>query len=82
VNLILTFVSLTPVSTIVSAYNTALEDDSMVGEALECSVDKIIVLPKPELANGRFSKRAVTVWDPLFKMLHNNEPSELPDAIA
>jgi hypothetical protein len=76
------FDSLTPVETIVRAYHKALEDESLNGEALEASVNEILVLPRPELANGRFSKRAVTVWDPLFKMMHNGEPSGLPDAIA
>jgi hypothetical protein len=70
------------VETIVRAYHKALEDESLNGEALEASVNEILVLPRPELANGRFSKRAVTVWDPLFKMMHNGEPSGLPDAIA
>ena len=74
--------SLTPLDTIVRAYDKALNDESLNGEALEASVNEILVLPRPELANGRFSKRAVTVCDPLFRMLHNNEPSGLPDAIA
>lgn len=60
----------------------ALNDETLNGEALEASVDDILVLTRPELANGRYSKRAVTVWDPLFKMLHSGEPSALPDAIA
>ncbi|KAI6785349.1 uncharacterized protein J7T54_006991 [Emericellopsis cladophorae] len=71
---------LTPVSTIVRAYNKCLDDDSLAGEVLECSVEEILPLPVPELRNGRFSKRAVTVWDPLFKMYHGEE-SGLPDAI-
>jgi hypothetical protein len=76
----LTVHSLTHVSTIVRAYNKCLKDDSLAGEVLECSVEEILPLPMPELRNGRFSKRAVTVWDPLFKMYHG-EASELPDAI-
>ncbi|KAG9259034.1 15-hydroxyprostaglandin dehydrogenase [Emericellopsis atlantica] len=71
---------LTPVSTIVRAYNKCLDDDSLAGEVLECSVEEILALPVPELRNGRFSKRAVTVWDPLFKLYHGEE-SGLPDAI-
>jgi hypothetical protein len=74
--------SLTPVNTVVRAYHKALDDESLNGEALEASVNEILVLPRPELANGRFSTRAVTVWDPLFRMLHSNEPSGLPDAIC
>ncbi|CAG9956048.1 unnamed protein product [Clonostachys rosea f. rosea IK726] len=72
---------LTPVSTIVAAYRKCLEDKTLAGEALECSADKILPVPRPALQNGRISARAVTVWDPLFKTYHN-EPSGLPDAIA
>ncbi|KAH7126756.1 15-hydroxyprostaglandin dehydrogenase [Dendryphion nanum] len=38
------------------------------------------VLEAPRLANGKFSERAVTVWEPLFRMYHK-EGSGLPDAI-
>ncbi|KAJ3525043.1 hypothetical protein NM208_g11810 [Fusarium decemcellulare] len=72
---------LTPVGTIVSAYNKCLDDESLHGEAIECSVDKLLLTPRPDFQNGRVSKRAVTVWDPLFKMYHH-EVSQLPDAIA
>ncbi|KAK7413289.1 hypothetical protein QQX98_007799 [Neonectria punicea] len=72
---------LTPIRTIVSAYNKCLEDDSLSGEAIECSVDKLLLVPRPQYQNGKVSKRAVTVWDPLFKMYHH-ELSQLPDAIA
>jgi len=51
-----------------------------VGEAIECSADKHFFVPRPEFLNGPVSKRACTVWDPLFKMMHK-EDSELPDAI-
>ncbi|CAO2657444.1 Nn.00g035700.m01.CDS01 [Neocucurbitaria sp. VM-36] len=71
---------LTPVSTIVSAYEKFLEDDKLYGRVLECSADKHFFLEQPNLANGRVSRRAVTVWDPLFKMYHK-ESSGLPDAI-
>ncbi|KAF9891662.1 hypothetical protein FE257_003674 [Aspergillus nanangensis] len=71
---------MTPLSTIVAGYDRCLEDSSLVGEALEASADKLLPLPRPGLENGRVSKRAVTVWDPLFKMYHG-ELSELPDAI-
>ncbi|KAH7162192.1 15-hydroxyprostaglandin dehydrogenase [Dactylonectria estremocensis] len=74
-------VCMTPINTIVSAYNKCLEDNSLSGEAIECSVDKLLPVPRPEYQNGRVSKRAVTVWDPLFKMYHS-ELSQLPDAIA
>ncbi|KAF2691948.1 hypothetical protein K458DRAFT_473589 [Lentithecium fluviatile CBS 122367] len=71
---------LTPISTIVAAYERCLDDESLFGKVIECSVDKQFFLETPSLANGRFSKRAVTVWDPLFKMYHK-ESSGLPDAI-
>lgn len=74
--------SLTPVGQIVKAYSKFLDDNegTYVGEAIECSVDKHCWVPRPEYLNGMFTKRAVTVWDPLFKMYHG-ELSELPDAI-
>ncbi|KAH6998970.1 hypothetical protein BKA56DRAFT_639497 [Ilyonectria sp. MPI-CAGE-AT-0026] len=72
---------MTPIGTIVAAYNKCLEDRSLSGEAIECSVDKLLLVPRPEYQNGPVSKRAVTVWDPLFKMYHH-ELSQLPDAIA
>lgn len=73
---------LTPVATIVKAYDAFLEDsNTQSGDAVECSVDKLYNIPQTEYANGRFSRRAVTVWEPLFKMLHT-EDSGLPDAIA
>lgn len=59
---------MTPVSTIVAAYERCLDDASTYGRVIECSVDKQFDLEPPTLANGRFSKRAVTVWDPLFQM--------------
>lgn len=68
-------------STIVAAYHKCLEDESLSGEAIECSAEKHLLVPRPEFQNGRVSKRAVTVWDPLFKMYHH-ESSGLPDAIA
>ncbi|OCL09739.1 15-hydroxyprostaglandin dehydrogenase [Glonium stellatum] len=76
----LTIFGLTPISTIISAYNKFLDDDSFIGEAIECSAEKHFFVGRPEYANGDISKRAVTVWDPLFKKYHH-EPSELPDAI-
>jgi len=72
---------LTPVATIVAAYDELLSDSNQqTGEAVECSVDKRIVVPQTPYMNGRASKRAVTVWEPLYKMLHGEE-SGLPDAI-
>ncbi|KAH6898207.1 15-hydroxyprostaglandin dehydrogenase [Thelonectria olida] len=72
---------LTPISTILSAYHKCLEDESLSGEAIECSAEKHLLVPRPEFQNGRVSQREVTVWDSLFKM-HHHELSQLPDAIA
>jgi hypothetical protein len=73
---------MTPISTIVSAYMEFLDDEegSFVGEAIECSVEKLIFVPRPEHLNGHASVRACTVWDPLFKSMHS-ENSGLPTAI-
>ncbi|KAL2357101.1 hypothetical protein BJ546DRAFT_1058713 [Cryomyces antarcticus] len=71
---------LTPVSTITAAYNMFLEDESLTGQAVECSANKHLFSHQPEFLDGAISKRAVTCWDPLFKMLHY-EDSGLPDAI-
>lgn len=72
---------LTPASTIVKAYLKFLQDPDLFGQAIECSVDKLLFVPKPEYLNGEYSKRATTIWEPLFKTMHH-EDSELPDAIA
>ncbi|KAG7133982.1 Short-chain dehydrogenase/reductase ascJ like protein [Verticillium longisporum] len=71
---------MTPISSIVAAYNTFLEDDTLSGQAIECSAEKRLFVPAMEPLNGHVSKRAVTVWEPLFKMYHH-EGSGLPDAI-
>ncbi len=73
--------SLTPISTIVAAYDHYLNDDSgKTGQVVECSAEKRIFMPDPPMVNGAVTKRSVTVWDPLFKMMHK-ENSGLPDAI-
>lgn len=71
---------LTPISTIVNAYERCLDDDTLYGRVIECSAEKQFFLEPPGLANGHVSRRAVTVWDPLFKMYHK-ESSGLSDAI-
>ena len=72
---------LTPVSTVVAAYDEFLSDNNyQTGEAVECSVDKQLLVPKTEYCDGRFSKRACTVWDPLFQMMHG-EKSGLEEAM-
>ena len=73
--------SITPVSTIVSAYIRLLDDESLTGQGIECSVDKQLPFTDPPLMNGKHTKRAATVWDPLFKIMHG-ENSGLADAIA
>jgi NAD(P)-dependent dehydrogenase (short-subunit alcohol dehydrogenase family) len=72
---------MTPVSTIVSAYQKLIDSTNMDGEAIECSADNHFIVPRPEYLNGTVSKRACTVWEPLFKHYHG-EDSGLPDAIA
>ncbi|KAK0856366.1 hypothetical protein LTS02_010645 [Friedmanniomyces endolithicus] len=72
---------ITPVSTIVSAYLRLLDDESLTGQGIECSVDKQLPFTDPPLMNGKHTKRAATVWDPLFKIMHG-ENSGLADAIA
>lgn len=57
-----------------------LDDDSLNGVGLECSAEKVLQVPPAQLQNSTVSKRAVTVWEPLFKTYHK-EASELPDAI-
>lgn len=52
----------------------------MAGELLECSADKLIYYQMPKPGNGHITKRAVTVWEPLFRIMHG-EDSNLPDAI-
>ncbi|KAJ5091560.1 hypothetical protein NUU61_006430 [Penicillium alfredii] len=72
---------LTPVETIVKAFQTFLEDSTgMTGELLECSGEKLIYYKPREMGNGAATKRAVTVWEPLFQMMHK-ETSQLADAI-
>ncbi|KAJ5590770.1 hypothetical protein N7450_004742 [Penicillium hetheringtonii] len=72
---------LTPVETILKAYQVFLEDTTgMAGETLECSANKLIYYNMPEYGNGPITKRAITVWEPLFRIMHG-EDSRLPDAI-
>lgn len=72
---------MTPVDTVVKAYKEFLDEgDERFGVVVEASVDKALEVPESRLANGQASTRAVTVWDPLFKMLHG-EGSGLKNAI-
>lgn len=72
--------NMTPLSTVTGAYLSLLNDEQASGVALECSIDKQLPLPDPPFLNGKYSKRAVTVWDPLFKYMHG-ENSGLDDAV-
>lgn len=58
---------LTLQSTIVSAYQRFLTDETLFGKTIECSADKQFFLETPSLANGYVSQRAVTVYEPLFE---------------
>ncbi|KAF7588460.1 hypothetical protein BBP40_005686 [Aspergillus hancockii] len=71
----------TPMKTVLDAVQIFLEDQTgMVGELVECSADKVVAYELPAMGNGRITKRAVTIWEPLFKLAHG-ENSDLPDAI-
>lgn len=72
--------SMTPIKTVVDCYTRFLDDESLYGKAIECSVEKHCFFEDPPLLNGEATKRSVTVWDPLFELLHG-ENSGLPDAI-
>ena len=75
------FRSLTPISTVIAAHDKFIDDEEGVtGLALEGSSNRLIFYEMPEYGNGFKTKRAVTVWEPLFKAMHG-ENSELPDAI-
>ncbi|KAF9637282.1 putative 15-hydroxyprostaglandin dehydrogenase protein [Lasiodiplodia theobromae] len=72
---------LTPVETVLKGYRMFLDDETgMTGKNLEASGDKLNFYELPEMLNGRVTKRSVTVWEPLFAMMHH-EKSGLPDAI-
>lgn len=72
--------SLTPIETVVKAYSLCLTQHDLNGELIECSGKNHFFLPVAEFANGATTKRACTVWEPLFEEKHH-EKSELPDAI-
>lgn len=74
-------IRITPISTVMAAYMKLLADPSAYGQAFESSQDKHLLLPEPPFLNGKVSKRAITVREPLFKMVHG-ENSGLPDTIA
>ncbi|KAF5519076.1 15-hydroxyprostaglandin dehydrogenase [Colletotrichum aenigma] len=67
---------ITQLSTVVSAFNKFLDDENLNGQALECSAENVV-----PLVYGKSTMSPVTVWDPLFKMMHH-EDSGLPEAVA
>ena len=68
-------------STIMEGHDRFIEDDSgMTGQLLEGSSDKLIYYDMPAFGNGYKTKRAVTIWEPLFRMMHG-EDSEMEGAI-
>ncbi|KAF2019159.1 hypothetical protein BU24DRAFT_489184 [Aaosphaeria arxii CBS 175.79] len=71
---------ITPVETVVNAYKICLDRENLNGQLIECSTDKHFFLPLPEMANGDATKRACTVWEPLFEAKHH-ERSGLDGAI-
>lgn len=72
---------MTPIKTVTDAYVRLLDDPTIYGQAIECSAKSHFFFPEPDMCNGHVTKRAVTVWEPLFRTLHS-EDSKLPDAIA
>ncbi|KAH8656812.1 hypothetical protein BGZ61DRAFT_500173 [Ilyonectria robusta] len=71
---------ITPIETVVEAYDLCLMQPNLNGQLIECSGNKQFFLSPPEMANGAATKRACTVWEPLFEAKHQ-EKSGLPDAI-
>lgn len=71
---------MTPVETIVAGYNKVLDDASLNGELLECSMDRINHVPVPVYTDGDVLKRTTTVYEGLFVYLHG-EKSGIPGAI-
>jgi hypothetical protein len=72
--------SLTPTSTILAGYLKFLNDASLNGEIAEASRDQILLQPRPPYMDGDYTKRASTVFDPLFEMIHG-QPSQLEDIV-
>ncbi|ETI20464.1 hypothetical protein G647_08500 [Cladophialophora carrionii CBS 160.54] len=72
--------SLTPRSTILAGYLKFLDDPSLNGKIIEASRDQLLFQEKPPYADGDYSKRSSTVFDPLFEMVHG-QPSGLEDIV-
>ena len=72
---------MTPIETVVKAYNKVLDDEELNGELLESSKDQIHHIAVPEYSDGGEGiKFTTTVYDGLFVYLHG-EKSGVPGAI-
>lgn len=62
-------------STILEAYDVFLEDDrkSRIGQTVETSYDKLFYYDIPEYKSGDAGKRAATVYEPWFTLLHGEQ---------
>ena len=72
--------SLTPRSIVLAGYLKFLDDPSLNGQIIEASRDQLLFQQMPPYADGEYSKRASTVFDPLFEMVHG-QPSKLHDIV-
>lgn len=73
--------SVTPVETIIKAHDEFIDDErGMAGQTLEGSADQLVYYDMPEPGNVYKTKRATTVWEPLFRAM-DGENLDLPDAI-
>ncbi|KAJ9614016.1 hypothetical protein H2200_002152 [Cladophialophora chaetospira] len=72
--------SLTPKSTILAGYLKFFDDPSLNGKIIEASRDQLLFQEMPPYADGDYSKRSSTVFDPLFEMVHG-QPSQLEDIV-
>ena len=61
---------MTDMRTVVRAYHRYLSEPTLNGEICEASVDKVLVQPTQPYGNGKASKMAGTVYDPLFAAIH------------
>lgn len=71
---------MTPKSTIVAGYMKCLDERSLYGELIEGSRDKLFALEKPKYADGEWTKKTSTLYDPMFMSIHG-EPSGLPNIL-
>lgn len=67
---------MTPKTTIVAGYLKCLGDRSLNGELIEASRDKLVIMEKPKYADGEYTKRTCTLYDPMFISVHG-EPSKM-----